>query len=79
MCILTMKSVTYALRARSALAARGIDAEVVNIDPKLTKKGCAYGIRFACAQTLSVERILSSKELPYGVLMGNREVFGGER
>ncbi len=73
MCILTMKSVTFALRAKSTLAARGVAAEVVNLDPKLTKKGCAYGIRFSCADAESVQRILTAKDVPFGVLMGNRE------
>lgn len=76
MCILTMKSVTHAFRAKSALAARGISADVVSLDPKLTEKGCAYGIRFSCAASAAVERTLTEKALPFGVLMGNRENFG---
>ena len=50
MCILTMKSMTHALRARSVLENRGIEAAVVNLDPKLTARGCAFGIRFPCAE-----------------------------
>ncbi len=76
MCILTMKSVTNALRARNALKGKGIQSEVTSLDPKLTQKGCAYGIRFACEDTADVRRILTEKELPFGVLMGNHGVQG---
>ena len=72
MCILTMKSMTHAFRAKSVLAARGISAEVVSLDPKLTEKGCAYGIRFSCSDSTAVERTLTAKALPFGVIMGRR-------
>lgn len=71
MCILTMKSVTNALRARSVLEGKGVPAEVVNLDPKLTKKGCLYGIRFPCGNTSDVRRILTERDVPFGELMGN--------
>lgn len=75
MCILTMKSMTNALRAKSALEARGIAVTVVSLDPKLTERGCAYGIRFSCEAAEAVERTLTAKNLPFGVLMGNRGEF----
>ncbi len=74
MCILTMKSMTGALRAKSALDARGISCTVVNIDPHLTAHGCAYGIRFACANSEKAIEFLAAKGVPYGVLIG-----GGRR
>lgn len=76
MCILTMKSMTHALRAKNVLASRGIVVDVVNLDPKLTEKGCGYGIRFPCGEAAAVQGILAAREVPFGVLMGNREGEG---
>ena len=46
MLIVTMNTMTQAMRGRSALEARGIPAEIVGLDPSLTGRGCAYGLRF---------------------------------
>ena len=70
MCILTMRSMTNALRAQSVLAARGLDISIVTLDPALTEKGCAYGIRFSCNEADSIRGQLSAKNVPFGVLIG---------
>lgn len=70
MCILTMKSVTQAIRAKNVLEGRGISVTIVNMDPRLTAHGCAYGIRFPCADTERVEGTLAAKKIPYGVRIG---------
>lgn len=73
MCILTMKSMTFALRAKSVLDSRGISVSVVNLDPHLTERGCAYGIRFACGEQTKVKEILSERGIPFGMLIGIKE------
>ncbi len=70
MCILTMKSMTNALRAQSVLASRGMDVSVVTLDPALTEKGCAYGIRFSCDDVETVRTHLTAKNVPFGILIG---------
>lgn len=71
MCILTMKTMTQALRGRQSLTGQGIAAVVVNIDGKLTEKGCAYGLRINCTETERAIRCLSERNIPYGVVLGN--------
>lgn len=72
-CIIAMRSQTYASRGKRTLAGCGISAEIVSIDPSLTKHGCAYGLEIygdcAAAQTC-----LSSHRVPYGDILGG---YGG--
>ena len=70
MCIATMKSITAAERARSALSAAGIFVSVISLDPSLTKKGCAYGIEFYGKDKTKVKSILRKKGISYGEIIG---------
>ena len=70
MCILTMKSITHAIHAKNVLEGRGISVTIVSIDPRLTARGCSYGIRFACADADRIKGTLDAKGAPYGVLLG---------
>lgn len=73
MCILTMQSMTHAIRAKSVLSQKGIAVSVVSIDPALTAKGCAYGIRFPCEAEERIRMHLSVKNVPFGILIGRRD------
>lgn len=70
MCIVTMKTVTAAHRARKILRIGGISAEVVSLDASLTKNGCAYGIRYPCHAAMEVERLLQINRISYGEMIG---------
>ena len=70
MCVLTMKSMTNALRAKGVLQSRGISSDVIHLDPSVTSRGCAYGITFACSETDGVRRMLDSKGIEYGEWIG---------
>ena len=48
MCLISLKSMTYAIKAKKALDDYYIDSEIVKLDPKMTKHGCAYGVQFNC-------------------------------
>ena len=71
MCVVTMKSMTDALRAKSALQAKGIRADVIHLDPSVTARGCAYGVSFACRETDSIKRIWDAKGIEYGEWIGS--------
>lgn len=70
MCIAYTKTVTAAQMARRALALAGIESDIVGIDPRLTKNGCAYGVRFSCVEAGRVRRILKEKGIAYGEILG---------
>jgi len=71
MCILTMQSVTVAMKAASALRTRGMECEVVGVDPSLTSRGCGYGVRCAPCDRESVEAALRARNIPFGEWLGN--------
>ena len=57
-CIATISSLNLSIKAQKALANEKIYSKIVSLDPKLTKKGCAYGIEFACSEERAVRTIL---------------------
>ena len=70
MCIATMKSMTAAQKSKNVLKVSGIPCEIVNIDPMITKHGCAYGLEFPCAYTRDIKRFFSQKKVAYGEIIG---------
>lgn len=70
MCIISMKTMTAALRGQRVLLERGIRSEIVSLDASLTKNGCAYGLQFMCRDVSSVERILRDSRINYGEILG---------
>ena len=69
-CILTMKSATAAERARRTASEMRISAQIVSLDPSVTKYGCAYGIRFPCTETGRMRLALDRNGIGYGTLIG---------
>ena len=70
MCIVTMKTMTNALRAKGALIAKGIPADVIHLDPSVTARGCAYGVSFSCGDSDGVRNVLDSKGIAFGEWIG---------
>lgn len=70
MCVATMKSMTYAIKAKKLLEYAGIGAEIVNLDPALTRRGCAYGVSFPCGRTVDAKRLLRTRGIEYGRILG---------
>lgn len=65
MCIASLKSMTIAIKAQKALSKIGIDSEIVKLEANMTKKGCAYGIKFDCINLYSVENALQTNRVKY--------------
>ena len=70
MCIAAMRNMTAAIKGRNALASVGIPCTIVNLEPTLTKRGCAYGLSFSCAHLGRVKAILSQKRISFGEILG---------
>ena len=75
MCIATVRNMTGAMKIRDAHVRSGIKAEIVSVDASLTRRGCAYGVSFPCEKEAQVKRILASKRMEYGVLIGGRNGY----
>ena len=70
MCIAPMKSMTAAQKGKTALNSDGVHAEIVSLDPMLTKNGCAYGLSFNCTDKEKSVRILKTKKIAHGEIIG---------
>ena len=69
-CVIAMKSQTIAERARRAAIAERIYAEIVSVDPSITRRGCSMGIRLSCTNIERLKMILDRKNIPYGDIIG---------
>ncbi|MBQ3040909.1 MAG: DUF3343 domain-containing protein [Clostridia bacterium] len=65
MCVASLKSMTYALKAKRALAEANISAEIIKLEPRMTHNGCAYGIKFDCINLNSVTDALMRRRINY--------------
>jgi transketolase C-terminal domain/subunit len=72
LCIATGRSMTDAMRAMRAIESKGIRCQIVNLDPTVTKNGCAYGVSFNCAEESKVRRTLETTGIPYGKIIGGK-------
>ena len=62
-CTAEMPSLTQALRAEEALALAAIPSRVTKLETS-SRRGCVYGISFACAQESNVRMILQNAGIP---------------
>ncbi len=65
MCTLKTGSMTYAIKARRALAAEGINVRVLKLGETGKKKGCIYGIEFPCSLSGNVRAVLSRSGISF--------------
>lgn len=57
-CIATIPSMNICIKAQRALSENMIYCKIISVDPKLTKRGCAYGIEFSCSDERTVKSVL---------------------
>ena len=69
-CVIGMKSPTLAERARRAASCERIPAEVVSIDPAVTRRGCSFGLRLSCSDTDRLKAALRARNIPFGDVIG---------
>ncbi len=70
MCIISIKNLTLAQMAKKILSREGISADIVSVDPNLTKNGCSYGLSFNCTQAYRVKSILNRASIGYSEVGG---------
>ena len=70
MCIVAMKSQTAAERARRAAMSEKIYANIVSIDPSVTRHGCSVGISVPCSEVERLKRIFTARGIRYGDVIG---------
>lgn len=63
-CTAYIGSTTLAMKAQRALAAEAISSSVTKVNLSRTRRGCAYGVSFDCAQQSNVKAILMRANIP---------------
>ena len=66
-CIITVKSITYALKGEALLKKRGIPCKIVK--PDVTEGGCKYGIGLSCTSINAALEILKHNAIEIGRIM----------
>ena len=64
---LTVGSVTYALKAKKALAGIGIKSKLIKVDSSDRKVGCEYGIEFPSVYFLDAVAELKKENINYSL------------
>jgi len=69
-CIIALKNQTLAERARRAALMDRIEAEVVSVDPSVTRRGCSVGLKIPCEAVEKMKKILDKRKIVYGDVIG---------
>ena len=64
-CLITLRSVTYSMKAQMLLSQNGISVSAVKLDGSYAGRGCTHGLRFDCKNRKTVERILRQNNVQY--------------
>lgn len=70
MCIVALKSNTYAQKVHKLLNNNNIDVKITRIEPQMTKKGCSYGVSFSCEKIFIVQALLNQNNIKYSEILG---------
>ena len=63
--IITMTSMTYALKANSILSNFSVPSDVIRLNGSVSNSGCSYGVSVATPYLKNAIRILSDNNIPY--------------
>ncbi len=63
--VVTVGSVTYAIKAKKLLTREGLTAKLVKTDASKTAHGCAYGIEFPTKDFYTAVSVLRSAGVYY--------------
>lgn len=69
MCVVALKSMTYAIKAQRALNEVLITSEIIRLEPHMTSKGCAYGLKFNCLNLNLIHDIFRKKSIKYSEII----------
>lgn len=65
--IITVGSVTYAIKVKKLLERAAITAKVVKVESSKSSKGCAYGIKIPSPLFYNAAALLRNKGIDYSI------------
>ena len=60
---------THAIKAKKALENSDINAEIIRLEPSMTKKGCGFGVQFSCVNLYKAKDALDKKYVKYSEIL----------
>ncbi|MBQ9704040.1 MAG: DUF3343 domain-containing protein [Clostridia bacterium] len=69
MCVASVRSMTHAQKAKKALEKHLIECEIIKLEPYMTKKGCAYGVKFQCVNLYTAKDALDKSSVKYSEII----------
>ena len=60
---------TQAMKVKKILSSTFINSEIIKLDSNMSKKGCAYGVRFDCINFYKVEGLLRNANVKYNQIL----------
>ena len=63
--LITLRSMTYALKAQKRLGDNGIASETIKLGSEYAKRGCTSGLRIDFRDKTAAERLLTASGIPY--------------
>ena len=70
--IITVGTVTFAVKCKRMLQRSGIKVKLVKVDPDITVGGCSYGLEILENDFFTVVRELKSNGINYRIYKGNK-------
>ena len=67
--VIALSSVTYAMKGAALLRRHGIAAQTVRLEPKQTKRGCAYGLQLAALHQDRAAKLLKDAGIPFSEVL----------
>ena len=65
--IITVGSVTYAIKVRKLLERSGIRAKLIKVESSMSPKGCTYGIKIDSSMFYDTVALLRNQGIEYSV------------
>lgn len=69
-CVIAMQSQTAAEKARRIAVSEQMGAEVVSIDPSVTRHGCSVGLLMDCENARRLCELMDRRNLVHGDIIG---------
>lgn len=63
--IIALSSVNYAIKGERYLKGKGVNCNIVKLQPTETKKGCAYGLEINRIDLSVAAALLNNAGIPY--------------
>ena len=71
MCLISLKSNTYAQKVRKILSNNRFSVEIIRLESQKSTRGCSYGIKFPCENLYYIKSILNQNNIEYSEILGN--------